>query len=98
MFTSNQTNCISTNIFLNLFNIVHVYNITIIKDTFKDFLLECKNVDEMKKLIAYDVIGEEESFLKCAKDFQRTVTDRILSSYEIQRADAKGKYVLKKIF
>lgn len=68
------------------------------EENFKEFLLGCKNVTEMKKLIAYDVIGEEPSFAKCAKDFQRTVTDRILSSYEIQRADAKGKYVLKKIF
>lgn len=81
---------------VNLNKLVEEKNIN--ENNFKNFLLECKNVTEMKKLIAYDVIGEETSFTKCAKDFQRTVTDRILSSYEIQRADAKGKYVLKKIF
>ena len=45
--------------------------------------------------------GEQEvpdDFSKQVKEFQNAITRRVLSSYDIQRADAKGKYIITKIF
>lgn len=56
------------------------------------------NEEEIKRIIGYGTSEAEKVFVEKSKRFERTITDRVLSSYDIQTADAKGKYVIRKIF
>ena len=59
----------------------------------------CPNDDEVSQLISYSILCEsEKDFEEKSKEFQGTITRRVLSSYDIQRMDAKGKYIIKKMF
>lgn len=71
-----------------------------IKQTaFADYLKEHSPSDsKIKRIISYSTHAEDTEFTEQSKRFEETITDRVLSSYDIQTADAKGKYVIRKIF
>ena len=45
-----------------------------------------------------NIIEYENAFKKNAKLFKNDIEDSVLTSYDIQCADAKGKYIIKKLF
>lgn len=82
---------------ININTFIFKENLT--QKTFANYL-KCHNPDEdeIKQLISYGSSPEGIEFTNQAKAFQNTITNRVLSSYDIQTADAKGKYIIKKIF
>lgn len=66
----------------------------------KKFIEYMKNNDEsdVRSIIAYDKVGEKELFKKQMDVFKEYLSTRVLSSYEIQTADAHGQYIIKKLF
>ncbi len=63
---------------------------------FKDYLLSHNGFEE-KNLISYDDVGTDE-FLKQLRAFKENMSNWVLSAYEIQKADAKGTYIISKVF
>ena len=62
-------------------------------------IIQNRNLDErIRNLIGYGKDEDGIKFSENAEMFERTITSRVLSSYDIQAADAKGKYILRKIF
>jgi dGTPase len=51
----------------------------------------------MYQTISYDLLGET-VFTPDYEKFSREISIRTISSYDIQRMDAKGKYILRKLF
>ena len=52
----------------------------------------------MGKLIGYGSDEKGIRFCEKAKSFERAITKRVLASYDIQTADAKGQYIIRKLF
>lgn len=52
----------------------------------------------IKEIISYEKEGFDSGFTDNLKKFEEAVSERVLASYDIQRADAKGKYIIKKLF
>lgn len=66
---------------------------------FQDFILmHSPNESCIKKTISYEKKGSNSGFIDNLKKFEEAVSKRVLASYDIQRADAKGKYIIKKLF
>ena len=82
------------------FNInTFIFEENIKQTTFADYLQTHTPSDfKIERLISYNTQAEDTEFTKQAKKFEKTIADRVLSSYDIQTADAKGKYVIRKIF
>lgn len=56
---------------------------------------------KIKNLISYESENSENidlKFSKKAKKFEKIISSKVLSSFDIQKADAKGKYIIRKIF
>nr|DAY66305.1 MAG TPA: deoxyguanosinetriphosphate triphosphohydrolase-like protein [Caudoviricetes sp.] len=76
-----------------------IYNEKLTQNSFADYIKTHQPDDpRIVNLIAYDTTEKTSNFVECAKDFKATITSRVLSSYDIQSADAKGKYVIRKLF
>lgn len=78
---------------------------TFIKDerirqaSFADYLMAHSPDDAIiNRIISYNTRAEDTEFKEQSKNFEKIITDRVLSSYDIQTADAKGKYLIRKIF
>lgn len=76
-----------------------IFEEKITQTSFADYLKN-HTPDEPKisNLISYESSMKSTEFSDKAKNFERTITDRVLSSYDIQTADAKGKYIIRKLF
>lgn len=61
-------------------------------------LMAQKNYSEVVDIISYGVIDGECRFKDSLKEFEDILSERIISSYEVQKADAKGRYVIIKLF
>lgn len=76
-----------------------IYNERLTQTKFTEYVSEHKPDDpKIKNLISYETSIKKSDFKAKAKIFQDTITSRVLSSYDIQSADAKGKYIIRKIF
>ena len=76
-----------------------IYNEKLTQNSFADYIKTHQPDDpRIVNLIAYDTAEKTSNFVECAKDFKATITSRVLSSYDIQSAAAKGKYVIRKLF
>lgn len=76
-----------------------IFEEKITQTSFADYLkTHSANEPKICNLIKYGYSPEDIEFSTQADAFERTITDRVLSSYDIQTADAKGKYILRKIF
>lgn len=82
---------------ININTFIFEENIT--QKSFANYL-KTHNPDDPKirNLIRYEHSPIDTEFSDKAKAFETTITNRVLSSYDIQTADAKGKYIIKKIF
>lgn len=78
----------------NLNSLIEKYNLT--KKNFADFMI-LANINEMKSAIAYDKFGEN-TFKLRLKSFSKQISTRVISSYDIQRMDTKGQYIIRKLF
>lgn len=69
--------------------------------TRKSFItfVEMNNEDAVKELISYDYNDRtgSPSFKKALSQFRNTISKNVLDAYDIQKADAKGAYVIRKI-
>lgn len=52
----------------------------------------------MEKFVSYEKIDDESTFIEKYKSFNKELKNLVLTSYDIQRADAKGQYIVKKLF
>lgn len=71
-------------------------------ENFADYVKGTKPA-EPSKLIAYDAIPEinrenGELFSTAANKFKEFISSRVLASYDIQKADSKGQYIIRKLF
>lgn len=78
----------------NLNSLIEKYNLT--KKNFADFMI-LANINEMESAIAYDKFGES-TFKLRLKSFTDQINTRVISSYDIQRMDTKGQYIIRKLF
>ena len=92
MFVTNLLNASIINI--NEF----IYSEELKQTTFAKYVEKHKPDEKIKNLISYETPGKKSGFIDSAKSFEKTITSRVLSSYDIQSADAKGKYIIRKIF
>src|SRR5699024_7449810 len=92
MFVTNLLNASIINI--NEF----IYSEELKQTTFAKYVEKHKPDEKIKNLISYETPGKKSGFIDSAKSFENTITSRVLSSYDIQSADAKGKYIIRKIF
>lgn len=55
---------------------------------------------KIKDIFSYKVPGDAacEAFAKAVKNFSKEILPRVLSSHEIQMNDAKGQYIIQKLF
>lgn len=53
-----------------------------------------------EKIISYSALDKnlDDRFCDAAKQFKDFISDRVLASYDIQKADAKGQYIIRKLF
>lgn len=65
--------------------------------SFPSYMLE-HGPDDAKKLISYDYINQKNTFKEKMKSFEKYISENILWSYDIQTADSRGCYIIKKIF
>ncbi len=84
----------------SVFNInTYIFQENIKQTSFAEYLkAHSPNHTSIKSIISYNTQAEDNEFAEQSKKFERTITDRVLSSYDIQTADAKGKYIIRKIF
>lgn len=64
---------------------------------FSYFLLNNPQTD-VERIISYDYVGDETLFKNAMKEFENSISTRVLSSYDIQKSDARGQYIIRKIF
>lgn len=64
---------------------------------FSYFLLNNPQPD-VERIISYDYVGDETLFKNAMKEFENSISTRVLSSYDIQKSDACGQYIIRKIF
>lgn len=64
---------------------------------FSYFLLNNPQPD-VERIISYDYVGDETLFKNAMKEFENSISTRVLSSYDIQKSDALGQYIIRKIF
>lgn len=97
---------IMVNLLVNQLISSSIYNLNLLIITedlnqkkFQDFLTT-HSPDEtcIKKIISYEKKGFHSGFTENLKKFEEAVSERVLASYDIQRADARGKYIIKKLF
>lgn len=75
----------------NILNFQNKYNIC--EENAEDFLTHEMPLEEIKDIISYsEPFSEKESV------FAKEIQNRVLQSYEIQVADSRGAYVVKKLF
>jgi dGTPase len=67
------------------------YNITS-RDDFQN-KYENFNLDEIENIIGYD-----KDFKIAENEFQDFLSNRILNSFEVQRMDGKGRYIIRRLF
>lgn len=69
------------------------------QNKFSDFLINSSNNLEkrMKRIISYDR-SENNEFSEALDAFSKEINTRTISSYDIQRMDAKGQYIIRKLF
>ena len=70
---------------------------------YQDFRRDHRPDDDLFGMIfSYSYTPEEraqkDGFARRVGDFQDTIVQRVLSSYDIQKADAKGRYIITKLF
>lgn len=76
-----------------------IYNEQINRSSFVEFVKNHSPYEDIvRNIISYSSEFKKNDFLKTAKEFQEIITDRVLSSFDIQKSDAKGKYIIKKLF
>lgn len=82
---------------INLNALIDKYDLKQI--TFGKFICDHDCTDnEVKAIISYDNYTYHDDFCKNLHGFKHEISDRLLSSYSIQRADAKGAYIIRKVF
>ena len=64
---------------------------------FREFLLRNSQPD-VNRIISYDYLDDDSLFKKAMKEFENSISTRVLSSYDIQKSDARGQYIIRKIF
>jgi dGTPase len=92
------------NLFVTQITKCSIYNLnsfilenSLTENNFPQYMLS-HTANEVSKLIAYDKNDTSESFKDKMKSFESFLTSKVLSSYDIQTADAHGQYVIKKLF
>ena len=85
----------------NMETVICIYNINQLNAVtfYKDHI----HTDSMiAATIGYVSIEESKnkknSVNKCVLNFQKAMTEKILNSYDVQREDSKGKYIIRKLF
>jgi len=63
---------------------------------FNQFVVEHSGTEE-ERLIAYDHINSDMIFEASLKSFKQKISSNVLDAYEIQCADAKGGYIIRKV-
>lgn len=90
--------------------VTHLINVS--KDNLLNFLISESDItnfsDVLKKynyndekiinLISHKKFVDSDDFLDKSKLFEETISTHVLSSYDVQREDAKGKYIIRKLF
>ena len=66
-------------------NVNEIFNLDIAKD------------DQVKNAIGYDTYGSEKH-KTIVKAFQKRMSTVVLYTYDVQRSDSKGKYIIKNLF
>lgn len=79
----------------NMNNFITKYELN--EKNFRKYMLD-NNEDEAKSIIAYDKFDSVQTFQASMDQFEKYVSTRVLSSYDIQTTDAHGQYIIKKIF
>ncbi|MEA4821614.1 MAG: dNTP triphosphohydrolase, partial [Erysipelotrichales bacterium] len=82
---------------INLNTLINTNGLT--QNKFVNFLANSNNSLEknMKQVISYDQNGYDE-FTNALDAFSKEISTRTISSYDIQRMDAKGQYIIRKLF
>ena len=76
-----------------------IYHENLTQTSFADYIKTHHPEDaNIAGLIGYGAPGATGDFSAQAKAFEKTITRRVLSSYDIQSADAKGNYIIRKLF
>lgn len=91
LFVTQITKCSIYN--LNKFIIENSLN----EQNFPQYMLN-HTAANVKDIIAYDRIGTGNTFKDNMKLFESFLTTKVLTSYDIQTADAHGQYVIRKLF
>lgn len=81
----------------NMSRLVEIYNLD--ESTFETFIIKHNFLEpEIRDTISFMDTKNPDGFLKNYKIFSSDVSDRVLSSYQIQKMDAKAKYIITKMF
>jgi dGTPase len=83
-----------------------IYNINLLilteelcQKKYKRFVLEHSPCDHIiSNIISYTKQSNKQVFLDNLRNFEKAVSERVLASYDIQRADSKGRYIIIKLF
>lgn len=68
--------------------------------TFGQFIMQTRP-EQVSNIISYDelALGDSgEKFSYAETEFRKFISSRVLASYDIQKADSKGQYIIRKIF
>lgn len=92
------------NLFVTQITKCSIYNInkfildnSLNEKNFPDYMLT-HSPEDAASIIAYDKIGTGNDFKNNMKAFENFLTTKVLTSYDIQTADAHGQYIIKKLF
>jgi len=76
-----------------------IYDNSLNELKFPDFMLNSDNIEACSDYIAYDRIDDQnKGFTDGLKQFEDFISDQVHAAYDIQKADAKGVYIIKKLF
>lgn len=72
------------------------------EDSFPEFIKhpDLDTAHTLDKIISYTAFDEslDDKFSDAANRFKAFISERVLASYDIQKADAKGQYIIRKLF
>jgi dGTPase len=96
----------------NLYNLIEKYKskelktetpeeekMVIYSEATKEVFKKCYKDPEIVSAIGYDVYADNTTKnTGMIRDFQRTISKAVINTFDVQRSDSKGKYIIKNLF
>ena len=96
----------------NLYNLIDKYKskelktnateeeiMAVYSEAAKEIFKKCYKDPEIKSAIGYDVYATNTTKnTDMIRDFQKTISKAVINTFDVQRSDSKGKYIIKNLF